>query len=236
MRRLLFLIAFLAAGFAFGADTGWVIAGAGTSTGGGIAWTNPGNITADDATVAQCNLTNLASSRYIYADTFGIDIPSGATVDGIEVRYQVYTCGGGCEAGTATENLVRLVKSDGSIDTGVNYSMGQDYTSSATNYDRGGASDLWGLSSGEYDEADVEDADFGFLIRVEETFDDTIEVYVDAMWIKIYYTAASSDGLYRFFFGSNLEAVPYDFHPCYAGLAGAGGAGLYRRRLRFIPG
>ena len=69
--------------------------GGSNSVATGNAWSSPGNITADDAFVAQCTIPAGDESDYLLAQSFGFSIPSGATVDGIEVlvkRYGMGTC------------------------------------------------------------------------------------------------------------------------------------------------
>ena len=74
------------------ADTGFKFAGAGVNVGGlGPDWTLPGNVVADDAadTIVICG--NNIISDVLNTDTYGFAIPSGATIDGVEVEIVDYT-------------------------------------------------------------------------------------------------------------------------------------------------
>src|SRR5258708_5529447 len=63
------------------------------STVGTVVWDGPGNVSADDGTNAGFHATSggLRISHYLNCTNFGFtsaDIPSGATINGIEMEYQ----------------------------------------------------------------------------------------------------------------------------------------------------
>lgn len=166
------------------ADTGWVIAGTGANDNsyGTVAWSSPGNITADDGVNASSNLDAFGNdpSNYLKATNFGHAIPTGATIDGIEVRYQAAEFTGD----QVQEDRVRLVDESGTIGS-TDRSDGQSFTDLFVNYDKGGASDLWGDT---WTESDIEDTDFGFVLATSVESGFFGMNMVDAMWTKIYYT------------------------------------------------
>ena len=167
------------------ADTGFVIAGAGANVaaGGDASWISPGNITAEDASVSEVAFDfNGDFSDELQATSFytnGLDIGSGSTVDGIEVRVKAR------ESGSAIISSLRLVS--GGSDVGVQKSPSQALTGTLTNYDFGGASDLWSWSPSD---TNINTDTFGVKVEAEAT-DDDVSALVDAVWIKVYYTAAS---------------------------------------------
>ena len=58
----------------------------GINIGAGDAWTNPGSITAADASLATVTCINGNSSRALASSDFGFTIPTDATIDGIVIE------------------------------------------------------------------------------------------------------------------------------------------------------
>lgn len=165
------------------ADTGFVIAGAGATGGGaGVAWSNPGNITADDGSNASY-VGNGTPSEWLEATQFGFAIPDGATIDGFEIRVQL---------SASTEyfvfaDTVQLMKA-GSL-AGSAFGGGLNWTTSPTDTDFGGATELGGTT---WTPAEVNASGFGVSFRNPDTFlSPGVTHNVDAIWIKVYYTEAS---------------------------------------------
>lgn len=159
------------------ADTGWVIAGSGdTIDTDAQPWTSPGNITADDVNVAYATVSGSPTDS-LKAYNFGLSVPTGSTIDGIEVRAQL------SDAGTSNENYsyVNVGKDDSTL--GTNKDPNVDLTTMQTNYDEGGASDLWNLS---FTAAEVNASSFQVRIKC----DGYGYVYCDAVWVKVHYTPA----------------------------------------------
>jgi hypothetical protein len=160
-------------------DTGFVIAGAGATVniGSGPSWANPGNVTADDGTNATATVTfPAAQSDALKASNFGFDIPVGATIDGIEVRAQLVETGG-----TAVYNSVNIGKDDSTLATPKDPAAALDGT--PTDYDQGGAADLWGLT---WTRAEINSANF--QVRVGVDLNASSSAGCDAIWVKVYYT------------------------------------------------
>jgi hypothetical protein len=167
------------------ADTGWLIAGTGAEAGGGDeSWSGESNITADDGSNATCSISARGdSSNRLRATNFGFSIPIGATIDGIEARVQVSVTSGSADIAT-----IRLVQ--GGLQKGLNRASFEGITGSPVNYDYGGPSDLWGVS---WSDSDVNLSTFGFDFQAEAV-GTTINLFVDAMWIKVHYTEVASGG------------------------------------------
>lgn len=169
------------------ADTGFVVAGQGRAvnrTGGTTAWTNPGNIVSDNGSNATVSMTwfgTTAQSHWLVADTFDLSaVPSGATIDGIEVRAQLSV---NTASGT-TYDAVVIGKDDSTLGTAK--APGTALTTTPTNYDQGGASDLWGLS---WTAAEVKASTFQARIAVETTAAFSARTFsCDAIWVRVHYT------------------------------------------------
>lgn len=177
-----FLLALLLCFPVAAADTGWIIAGAGASVSDGFtAWTNPGNVTAADATNATCTPSVGDSTDFIKASSFATTIPVGATINGVEVKFKVSASASG-----HTEDVVKLVVG-GSI-VGASRATGDSITTTPRELTRGGASDLWSTSISR-DQAVA--SNFGFVYQAVDNDSSTEQERMDAMWIKIYYTEAT---------------------------------------------
>jgi hypothetical protein len=163
-------------------DTGFVIAGAGADDAGtgDVTWSNPGNITADDGTLASASTTVGQKTHFLVADDFGFSIPSEAIIEGIEVRVQAARSGA-----TARFEDLHLVKSS-TIQTGYDGSSAEAVGPSLANFDFGGSSDLW---SNTWAPSDINDSGFGTAFAFLNTFG-TGSISVDAIWIKVYYATA----------------------------------------------
>ncbi len=166
------------------ADTGWLSPSsvADNSGIGTLTWTNPGNAAAQDDTYATVSGSMAQVTHYLFATTFGASIPSGATIDGIEVGYDAYKSGGmNCAYST-----VKLIKG-GSV-SGDNKGSSYTYTGTSdtdTYQTFGGASDLWGLT---LTESDVEASNFGVAASFTLQSPSSFTLYADHVQLKIYYT------------------------------------------------
>lgn len=151
------------------ATTGNVFPGTGENNAGigATAWTNPGNITADDGTDA--GNTASASSQYLVARNFNFSgLPSNAIIKGVLVRIEASEHSGGTEA-----LLAQLQNETGTLfGTGkTNTNEGNLSGTAKSVYTFGSTSDLWGAS---LTRAIVTDADFG--VRFWYTTGHTVNV------------------------------------------------------------
>ena len=157
------------------ADTGFVLAGAGSFiAGAGTDWTNAANITASDNVYA----TFFAfTSDPLKGASFGLSVPTAATINGIEVQLEV-------KADIASGSSIAAVnvgKSDAVL--GTEKTPATPLTTSDALYTYGGASDLWGLS---WTAAEINAATF--QARFSATVGNETTCSCDAIWIKVYYT------------------------------------------------
>ena len=168
------------------ADTGLVLCGTGANiSGSGTDWDNPSNITAEDSNYAYADLNkNGGLSDYLRATNFSISVPSGATVDGVEV--QIHKQG---ETSVQYDEYVYLVEGGSIISGCENKAQSTPWpetTPATSTY--GGASDTWSCS---LSDTIVNSSTFGVQIMAEQQ-GLTNRRWVAVYWIKIkvYYTEA----------------------------------------------
>jgi hypothetical protein len=134
-------------------------AGSGATSGGvGTAWTNPGNITAEDGTLAVAtNIPDASNSQDLIASGFGFAIPSYHTILGISVRVKKSGSGAGL-----TDLTTKLRKAG--VAVGTNKASATAWAALA-NFTYGtGTTDLWGAA---WTPADINAANFGFQISAQ---------------------------------------------------------------------
>lgn len=164
-------------------DTGWVTAGSGSSTGSGnVAWSNPGNITADDASSATATLAQGSpDSTYLLANNFGFDLTGWTEILGIEVRVERMRSGGQ----NVADGDVHLFQSGSAV--GTDKATGTNFPTSFGVVTYGGSSDLWGITPSV---ADVEDSAFGvgFRATYTGTFINNGTATVDVIQMRVHGT------------------------------------------------
>lgn len=137
-------------------STGDVFCGTGenVASGGGFAWSNPDNITADDAADAGCTAVS-ALSDYLVARNFDFSgVPDGQIITGITVKIEC------SEHSAGTQELLAQLQDDSSALIGeVKSSLVSGTTKVVHTY--GGSTDDWTV---ELTSAIVKDADFGVRI------------------------------------------------------------------------
>lgn len=147
--------------------TGDIIAGTGTSVtrGAGTAWTNPGNITANDGTTASC-ASGSSGSAYLRASNFGFSIPANSLIQGFTVKVDM------AESSTGSETVsVQLVGAAGTaIGTAKTFSANG---TALTVYTTGTATDLWGTTG--LTATDINDTDFGVYVWYTTTHSTTVD-------------------------------------------------------------
>lgn len=177
------------------ADTGFLTSGTIASGGSGpTAWTNPNNsATSDNSYAVQSIFTpTFANTATLTLTNFGASVPSGATIDGIEITIERNAA----TAGRIKDLQVQLVKGGSAsgtdkADTSTTYGT----TDSTITY--GGASDLWGNT---LTQSDVNATNFGIVFRATTNSSTITACNVDAIRLKIYYTASGGTTY-------NLDAV-----------------------------
>ena len=136
-------------------DVGTEVNGPGT-----IAWSSEGNITADDSSFATAVLTANAISEYLQATDFDFSIPSGATIDGIQVSINRFSSSD--FFGNSVDDSDLFLVKGGSI-VGTDHASTSDWptTEGIANY--GSVSDLWSTT---WTSADINAANFGVALSV----------------------------------------------------------------------
>ena len=144
--------------------------------------------TADDSRATMTGTTFAVATLNNY--TFGI--PSGATINGIEVNTEFSICNA---SATATLQISL------SWDNGTNYTTAKSDTITGTTTDKnstmGGVADTWGRSW-----TDTEFADGTFLVKVEgksSTVGNSCRL--DFLQIKVYFT------IFRFYYSRKISQI-----------------------------
>lgn len=164
-------------------DTGWVIAGAGANVdvSGDGSWINPENITASDDNRAGTPFQG--TGDLLKASDFGLNVPGGATITGVETRAELRSSDGG--GGFATYDYVNIGKDDSTLGTAKD--PDEITTDSDALYDNGGSNDLWDLS---LTPSDVNSSDFQVRIGVDvPAGPSNPDAECDAIWVKVHYLA-----------------------------------------------
>jgi hypothetical protein len=151
-----------------------------TGGGSGIAWTNPGNIAADDNIYTTAAIGNNGTSQALNATDFGFSIPTDAVIAGIKV-----TIGRFCNSSDPNlirDNSVQLIK-DGSVVGGNKAITATNWPSSEAVADYGGESDLWGTI---WTPADINASNFGIQLVVKNSGYNSHTASVDYIQMTIY--------------------------------------------------
>ena len=166
-------------------DTGWKSPGTvvNDDSVSGKSWQNPDNAKIEDGNTSY--IIEPAYTQYLKATNFGFSVPSGATIDGIEVGVKRKSSDAGY---WILDYSVKLVKSDGgfSVANRANTDPGQ-WSTTLTYAFYGGSSDLWGES---WTSSDINNSNFGIAFSVDGYDEPSLEV--DHIQIKVYYTDNST--------------------------------------------
>lgn len=158
-------------------------------TGDDNDWVNPSNVGADDAAYAYITAATFDSGDVSYllqVIGFGtyplyMNIPAGATIDGIKVEIERYYANG-----QVIDVDVCLTK-DGSARVGDDKSAGANFPTSPAVTSFGGATDKWGTT---WTAAEVNAETFGVLYKMGASANDA-DGYVDFIRITVYYTVTA---------------------------------------------
>ena len=165
------------------ADTGFKTTGAVVFEGDWVNMTTTRINTADDSRATMTGTTFAIATLNNYS--FGL--PSGATIDGIEVNTEFST-----SSGSATATLQISL----SWDNGTTYTTAKSDTQTGTTADKnstmGGSTDTWGRTW-----TDTEFANGTFLLKVEgKSSKMANSCRLDFLQIKVYYTEAATSGFF----------------------------------------
>lgn len=173
--------------------TAWKSAGtvsSQTRTGGSVSWTNPSNATASDNTYATASLAGNAS-HWLWCTNFGFtssDVPSGATINGMEMRWERKSSYG--LAGEDTTETTYFKPIVGGAEAGTQKTNLLDHIpTSDTQETKGTSSDLWGRT---YTQAEAVASDTGIAIAREDLNYSTETCSVDLVEMRYTYTEAST--------------------------------------------
>lgn len=174
----------------FGSNTG-------TSPGG---WTSPSSTAANEGIYATKNITSTSDSGILDTNTLQFTIPTGATINGIQVSVTGHcSIGGKCDLGdtNALGNIgIQLTKSVG-VGTGTGKTDTTTWNSTDLTFSYGSVSDLWGTT---WSVADINSSGFGVNINVENTDTITRTASVDSILVTVTFTPApSSSGFLKMF-------------------------------------
>ena len=161
-----------------------------TISGGNAAdWGDHANIAADDAAVAVYDISTASEdqSAYLKGSNFGFttgDIPSGSTIDGIEVEYQR-------EEGGNTDNIstnrMRAIKGGVISSSNVSTMNTTEWDNSVETITEGGATNLWGET---WADTDITSSEFGIALAAD-CAGTTPDAFVDYIKCRIHYTTVA---------------------------------------------
>ena len=217
---------------------GPIDAGTGATSGGaGTAWSNPGNVIANDNVYTTVSGTGSAFSEYLYATNYGFSIPSTATITGIQVAIGRYTSGSG-ETAYIQDNSVQLLQGGTGGGTNEAYTSTNWPTSEGTaNY--GTTTDLWGST---WTPAQINNSGFGVQLKVNNTSGShSRTANVDYIEVTVTYTISGTLNWYTVSSGGSSIGTSTPFNP--VGVVGAGltdtktpGTTTYYAECPSVPG
>ena len=160
----------------------------GTGSEADEAWVNGGNIVADDgstASVTAATFDNNDITNRLRGLTYGFSIPADATVNGIIVEIERHA-----SAGSAVDFRVQLVDAAAALAGDNNADTVTAWPGTAGIATYGAADDMWGTTLGP---SDINDADFGVVVSVQATGNNT-DVHIDYIRVTVHYTPAGGGG------------------------------------------
>lgn len=155
----------------------------------GRSWTNPTNVYSSNNSDAYRSLSTSGSNRrteYLEITDFGFSIPSGATIDGIEVTVECAAS----RTNSISDEYLYLTK-DGSSAATSNNASGYYWNTYDTDFDYGGTADLWGET---WSVTDINSSNFGVLLRARNYGGSNTTAYVDHVTVTVHYTTSGGGG------------------------------------------
>lgn len=153
-------------------------------TGGATHWQNPTNIYTSNNVYATVNLDTDEESHWLRATTFGFEIPVGATIDGISMRFERKS-----EDGYHEDYSIKIVQNG--TEQGTDHVKAVAWPLSDAYETYGSSIDKWGLSwSPEQINAD----NFGVSVCCIYTGEESgCKASVDHVEITVYYTVPGTN-------------------------------------------
>jgi hypothetical protein len=140
----------------------------------------------DDGVLAHGGASSLASTYYLKSTNFGIgtgDIPTGSTINGVEVEVRQYRAAFNPTVASAAVFLVKA----GTV-VGSSFGISGDWATTETVVTYGSSAQLGGES---WTRSDILSSNFGTALSVlynSARTSNTPNVYVDQVRLRVYYT------------------------------------------------
>lgn len=150
---------------------------------GTISWTLGDTLNSNNS-YATVTLNNNGISHYLWTNNYGLSIPAGATILGIQVEVE-RKCS---ETTNCRDTSVRLIKG-GVIGGNDKADASTDYPTTDTYKSYGGASDLWGQS---WTPADLNSSNFGVAFATQNVSGNSNTISVDHIKVTIAYDSPPS--------------------------------------------
>lgn len=153
-----------------------------TIGGGTVAWTNPGNITANDGAVASC-LPGIAITDDLRGGAFFFTVPTNAIINGILLEIAANT--------PATNNIEKFntVVLEGGGGASANRATATTLTTTLTTFSFGGSADLWGTT---WTPAQINAGSFVANVTFVSTGGGPGTVAVDFFRVTVFFTVPGS--------------------------------------------
>jgi hypothetical protein len=167
------------------AVTGWKDPGTAASVDrdSKASWANPDYAKVSDSSRAQCTIASGPDyGDWLRLTNFGFssaDIPSGATIDGIEIQIQQK----GSFTNYVKDSSIYLRKTSGQV--GSNGASASYWSTSEGYVTRGGASSLWGTT---WADTDITSSNFGIDISIQTVGGTNQYGLINDVQIRVYYT------------------------------------------------
>lgn len=161
-------------------------------------WASMNNVFATDGLFANCgSIPPNGFSKYLKVTGFGLSVPSGAAIEGIEVVIRKRD---GSAGQIIRDEKAQIVK--GGIIGTVNKAKTGGWGTSFNNFTYGGNGELWSQT---WTPADINASNFGFAFAVKNTDGTFISDHnhLDSITIKVYFTVA---GLKKVHYRSKLQS------------------------------
>jgi hypothetical protein len=163
--------------------------GSTTRTGSTDNWANTTLIKALDNQVAQCNVSaSIGKSNWLEATNFGLAVPSGATILGVQAAIYLYDSWGhadGIQLLTRSRATVQLIRAGTIATSAAASSVSDNYSGIKYQWIYGTATDLWGTT---LTPTDVNNSGFGVAFAYDMVGSTRADlIYVDLIDIAVYY-------------------------------------------------
>ena len=148
---------------------------------GTVAWESPNNAKISDDLETSVRLdtdTPSLTSNALVCNSYGFNIPAGATINGIKVATKRRRSNSSNQGAFAQDAVVVLLKGSAAP---ANRASTTPYTGNDTVEDHGGPTDLWGST---WTPAQINAANFGVAFAAKGN----VSVAVDVISITVYYT------------------------------------------------